>query len=302
MKRWEFAFAMMALGSSLFFPASAPAAPMAATVVKVSGTAEFVSAADSVTHAAEKGTKLAEGDTVKTGPRSAMVIEFENKNRVQLGESAELTIKQSRMEQDGSFTSVLGLSLGRVRSMVSKFTPGSSKFEYHTKSAVAGVAGTDFVTEVPDPDTTIVAVLPPGMDEDQIPRVPQGTSFCGRPERQGQSKVYVEGTDGAKSTVMLTSCLMTTVSAKRAPAQPAIIPDDMLFNVKKAFLMGMAAPASSLMMEDLANKVSTPLAKPNLNPLLQNLHTPMGGGGGAGGGGTPPSGGVVGGSATITIK
>lgn len=300
MNRWGLVFAISAFAASTLFPAPAPAAPMAATVVKVSGTAEYISAADAKTYVAQRGTKLAEGDTAKTGPRSSMVMEFENKNRVQLGESAELVIKESRMEQDGSFSSVFGLNLGRVRSMVSKFSPGSSKFEYHTKTAVAGVAGTDFVTEVPEPDTTIVAVLPPGMDEDQIPRIPQGTSFCGRPERQGQSRVYVQGTDETKSTVMLTSCLMTTVTAKRAPAQPSIIPDDMLFNVKKSMIMGMAGPGS-LMMEDLANKVSTPLAKPGLTPLLQNLQTPMGGGG-APGGGAPPSGGVVGGSATITIK
>ena len=293
---------MLAFAFGLAFPAEGAAAPMAATAIKVTGKADFVSAADGRIYIAEKGTKLAEGDIAKTGPASQLVIEFENKNRIQLGENTELTIRASRIEPDGSYTSIFGLSIGKVRSFVTKFTPGSSKFEYQTKTAVAGVAGTDFITEVPTPDATTVAVLPPGVDEETTPSPSQGSSFCGRPERQGHSKVYVQGMDDAKSTVYLTSCFMTTVTGKRAPAQPTIIPDDMLFNIRKSLATSPLA-ADNLMIEDLSFRVSTPFARPGVNSLLHNLDTNLGHGGGGGpGAGAPPTGAVVGGSAVITIK
>ncbi|MDH4183641.1 MAG: FecR family protein [Nitrospinota bacterium] len=285
-----------------FGPRDSMAAPMAATAVKVSGAPSYVMASDGKTYPISSGTKFAEGDTVKTGAGEMVTIEFENGNRIILSERTELTIKASRLEPDGGFTSIFGLALGRARSLVSKFTPGASKFEYQTKTAVAGVAGTDFITEVPDPDVTMVAVLPPGLEDGEIPDSPEpGAMICSRPELQGKSRVYVQGTDSAKTTVNLTSCFMTTVSANRAPAQPTIIPDDMLFNMRKLGPMAGLAP-ENLMIENLGHKVSTPLTSQNMNSLLNNLNTTLVHGGPANMVNNVPVSGQVPGSAVVNIK
>ena len=294
---------MALVAATLIFlvPAAAVAAPMAATAVKARGSSEWISSADGKTYTVEVGSKFAEGDRLKTGAGAFLAIEFENGNRIQLSENTDLTIKVSRTEPSGGYSSIFGLALGKVRSLVSRFSPGSSKFEYQTKTAVAGVAGTDFITEVPEPNLTKVAVLPPGIEDQETPEDLGGAQVCGRPELQGKSRVYVQGSDDAKTTVYLTSCLMTQIGARQAPAQPFIIPDEMLFNMKKVFspppMMG------GLMIDNIGKQVSQPLAKQNMNSLLHNLDTSLiHGGSAAMTNNSPANGGVVSGTIIITIK
>ena len=286
-------------------PAASSAAPMAARAIQVSGDVKYISIVDRAERTVETGSQFTEGDRIKTGPDGALSIRFENGNRIQLSENTDLTIRVSRTEPSGGFTSIFGLALGKVRSLVSQFTPGNSQFEYHTKTAVAGVTGTDFVTEVPDPDTTRVAVLPPGVEEGEAPLYLEGLDICSRPELQGKSRVYVRGMDAANTVVYLTSCLMTTVGPRQAPAQPSIIPDDMLFNIGKTYAPPAPAPEplAELMIENLSKQVSMPRASQQMNSLLHNLDSTMVHGGPAGmTGGGPATGGVVTGTVVITIK
>ncbi|MDH5509278.1 MAG: FecR domain-containing protein [Nitrospinota bacterium] len=288
----------------LLIPAIGQAAPMAAKAVRVTGGVSYISFQDRGEYDVKVGTGMAEGDRIKTGPGGFVEIRFDNGNRIQLSENTDMTIRSSRMESGGGFTSVFGLALGKVRSLVSRFSPGSSKFEYHTKTAVAGVAGTDFVTEVPEPDITTVAVLPPGMEDEDNPMNMQGSAICGRPELQGKSKVYVQGRDDSQTMIHLTSCLMTIVGDRRAPAQPTIIPDDMLFKIRNTFQPAPPVAASTdLMIANLGKQVSMPLASQKMNSLLHNLDSTLVHGGKAGmTSGSPAGGGVVTGTVVITIK
>ncbi|MDH5638511.1 MAG: FecR domain-containing protein [Nitrospinota bacterium] len=297
--------ALTFIAATLFLvPAAGQAAPMAAKAVQVTGGVSYISFQDRGEYDVKVGTGLAEGDRIKTGPGGFVEIRFDNGNRIQLSENTDMTIRASRTEPGGGFTSIFGLALGKVRSLVSRFAPGSSKFEYHTKTAVAGVAGTDFVTEVPEPDITTVAVLPPGMENEDNPASMQGSAICGRPELQGKSKVYVQGKDDSHTMVYLTSCFMTTVGDRRAPAQPSIIPDDMLFKFRRTFQPGApAAVSTDLMIANLGKQVSMPIVSSSMNSLLHNLDSTLVHGGKAGmTSGSPAGGGVVTGTVVITIK
>jgi len=256
-------FVWLAAVACLWFaPASAYAASITATAIHVEGDVKVIAAADAKTSRVDVGRDFYEGDRIITGPSSALEIEFSTKDRIRLGESSDLTIKSLQRKSGGATKSIFGLLMGRVRSIVSKLATEDSQFEYQTRVAIVGVAGTDFVTELPDDRTLNIYVLPKGKTVK-----PGGEAgYCQDSALWQSGKVYVKGRDPGKTVLYVDSCFMTTVLLDQPPQQPVIIPDAKLydFTTNLPFSVKETAPSDEMMMDNIARRVSVPLIDPGV--------------------------------------
>lgn len=230
---------------ALFSAASALAAPIGAKAVYVEGTVTVFSVVDKKTHPVKVGTEFAEGDKVTTAAASELEIEFDTGDLIRLDENTEMTIKSLSRSGEGSTSSIFGMALGRVKASVSKLADGKSKFEFHTKTAICGVAGTPpFVVEATEDQTNV--------------------DLLGEPGAPG--KVYVQGATGpGQKVVFLTALTRTIVRMGENPLDPFPVTPERLRTLKKLLrfefekLTGRAtAPDEEMMMESLARRLSLP--------------------------------------------
>lgn len=119
-------------------PPPAPAAP-AAKVVQATGKATV--SGRSGARPAKAGDAVTDGETVKTGPKSSVIIEYADGSRVKLRADSAL-----KLEVPAEPSGVAGglLSLGGVFARVARGSPGH--FRMRTPTAVASVRGTEFFT------------------------------------------------------------------------------------------------------------------------------------------------------------
>ncbi|VAX23371.1 hypothetical protein MNBD_NITROSPINAE04-267 [hydrothermal vent metagenome] len=298
-----------ALGLSLVFATSSYAAPITARAIVVEGMVTLFTADKKAGQRVTVDASFAEGDRVVTGDGSALEIEFGTGDRVRVDESSEMTIQSLHRDDSGSTFSIFNLALGRVRSFVTKLASGDSKFEYHTKTAIAGVAGTDFVVEVPDDNNSMVVfVLPKDADLGE-----EGSGVCQDKTLWDKGTVYVKGFDSAESSVDVLSCFMTTILSGMAPGRPVIIPDSIIFGAINNLPFSRSGSAVSsgqeqAMMENIRRRVAVPLVtSATMDNSLQRLDRQYDqgqgtstSGGGSGSGGAPLSP-LVTGSITINI-
>jgi hypothetical protein len=92
-----------------------------------------------------------ENDTFITEPASGLILDLDGDGgggvrRLTVGESATVTISQNLLGPTGSRSTLIGLTLGELRSVVPKLLGGS--FIITSPNASAGVTGTDFVVTV----------------------------------------------------------------------------------------------------------------------------------------------------------
>ncbi len=183
--------------SLLLFPASAwSASPIKAKAVLVEGEATVFPIAGSKSYAIVIGTKFREGDRIKTGENGVVEIELDTGDLIRIDKSTNMVIKALHRNKKGSTTSIFSLLVGRVKSAVTKLVDDESKFEYHTKAAIAGVAGTPpfivgFVGGIANID------------------------LLGKTGDKG--RVFVQGTDSARSRVDISPGFRTTVNIGFAP-------------------------------------------------------------------------------------
>ncbi len=302
-------FGWLAMAACLWLaPTSAYAASITATAIHVEGDVKVIAAADAKTSRVDVGRNFYEGDRIITGASSALEIEFSTKDRIRLGESSDLTIKSLRRKSGGATKSIFGLLMGRVRSIVSSLATEDSQFEYQTRVAIVGVAGTDFVTELPDDRTLNVYVLPKGKTGK--PRGGgSGAGFCQDSSLWQSGRVYVKGRDPAKTMLYVNSCFMTTVSLGQAPDKPVLIPDSSLydFTTNLPFSVKEEAPSNEMMMDNVARRVSVPLIDPGVQDSSSlRLDNQMDQGSGlsnrSGHNGSPSNNASVRGSITIQIN
>ena len=129
-------------------PSVALAAPIGATAIYVRGVAHVTSAKTSKKTRIRKGATFEAGDKIVTSRTGIVEIKFDNGNKVRIDRNSNLLVKRLERDSSGSTFSVFNLFFGRVKSAVGRLATASSKFEYHTKAAIAGVAGTpDWVLE-----------------------------------------------------------------------------------------------------------------------------------------------------------
>lgn len=134
------------------------AAPVKGLVTVVEGTVELRTAksgADGAFQAVKVGQFVEEGDTLRTGAESLVIVKFQSKSVIRLGADTTLTVRESSTSSKKTlFRTVtasktkLQLQRGKFFAQVNKFRRKSDSFVVQTPTAVAGVRGTRFELEV----------------------------------------------------------------------------------------------------------------------------------------------------------
>jgi hypothetical protein len=104
---------------------------------------------------APEGTKICSGDTIIAGPQSRAKIKMEDGNELNISPDSKIVLEQYEFKPEENKKKVLlNILSGKVRAATAKegmyndkSTDGQANtFQVRTKSAVAGVRGTDFLT------------------------------------------------------------------------------------------------------------------------------------------------------------
>jgi len=115
-----------------------------AVLTSVKGTVAYRTKGAADWTVASNKSSVKEGDMIKTGPDSSVIIKFADGSMVKLGAMAQITLSSTGATKAGSTT--LGVENGKVWSRVRKQGMDSS-FNVKTPTAVAGVRGTFFSSE-----------------------------------------------------------------------------------------------------------------------------------------------------------
>jgi hypothetical protein len=151
-----------------------------------------------------KDTELAENDTVETAADGAAVVHFDGGNKVHVHPDTAVEVKEFKDSKvEASRRALLYLIKGKIRNQVEqKYNGKTSFYRVQTKSAVAGVRGTDFVveqTEGSDLKTTIETlkgrVILSDLDEKETREINKGegasfVSELNNPKKGKLSPVY----------------------------------------------------------------------------------------------------------------
>lgn len=193
-------FLVVASGFIPFFSAVAFAdTPIKAKVVHVEGEAHLFSIKDSKQYPIKKGLKVLEGDRIKTGSKGVVEVEFDTGDLIHVGNNSDLVVKTLHRNKKGSTFSVFNLLVGKVKSAVTKLVDKDSKFEYHTKAAIAGVAGTP---------PFIVGYNGGNAEVDLLGK------------KGDHGAVYVQGTDPSKTRITIPPGFRATAGFGKPPTNP----------------------------------------------------------------------------------
>jgi len=148
---------------SLLLPIAGHAATDIATVTTAKGTVNAVTPMGE-SRRLQVGDKVALGESIKTGRRSQVVMEYTDKSRFELGSKAEMQVSEFSMGSkekavQPSFVSKVSVGIFRfVSGLIAKESPNAMK----VKGAVAtiGIRGTHVVGEF-EGDTAKVILLEP---------------------------------------------------------------------------------------------------------------------------------------------
>lgn len=97
----------------------------------------------------QRGGKVYVNDRIVTGEASKVQIIFRDDSVITLSPNSELVIDANVFDQrSGRRESVMSLLQGKIRSVVGEaYSKNNSKFEIHTRTATAGVRGTENIVE-----------------------------------------------------------------------------------------------------------------------------------------------------------
>ncbi len=118
-----------------------------ASVQSVSGSVSVLRAGTSEWIPATVDMKLYQGDEIKTGGKSKAVIELDDGTVMQVTSLAHMTMDQLSKSLRGKNTNI-DLEVGKSWMKVKKLNVKADNFNVSTPTAVAGVRGTYFSTEV----------------------------------------------------------------------------------------------------------------------------------------------------------
>jgi hypothetical protein len=145
--RWNLVIACL-LGGWLLLVAvtSAIAQQNVGTITRLSGTAQLLRSGATREAVASMAVEL--HDQLTTAAASELVLTLSDASVVTLGDSTTLVIDQNVVSGGVRQRTQLNLLAGAVRSLVRiALTGAAPNFEIHTPNAIAGVRGTDFVTQ-----------------------------------------------------------------------------------------------------------------------------------------------------------
>jgi len=176
--------------------------PIGAKASYVEGASVYISIMDGKTNKISVGSQFREGDRIKTSANGVVEVLFDNGDLIRIDRNTDMVIKALHKKPAGSSFSIFGLFFGRVKSAVAKLATADSKFEYHTKAAIAGVGGTPpFVVEFRDNKANV--------------------DLLG--EKGERGSVYVKAFDPAQTMIVVLSGHRTEVKFGSAPAAPVVI-------------------------------------------------------------------------------
>jgi len=156
---------------------------------------------------------IEEGDRIKTGNDSFAEILMDDGSLIRLDEDSSTTVTELSVDSEGKkISSRLFLWVGRILSNVAGFKHRKSKFEVYTKTAVAGVRGTEFVIEAMNSGQTDVGV------------------FDGEVDVGGVDK---EGNLLRRSKILITRDRQTSVFKNQRPLKPFALKKEMKGQKKK---------------------------------------------------------------------
>jgi len=118
-----------------------------AQVKSVTGTVEVQRARTTAWIKAEAGMRLNEGDMVRTKSKSKIVIELDDGSITQLTSLSQMKMEKLSRSLRGKSTD-MGMDQGKSWMKVKKLDVARDKFNVNTPTAVAGVRGTYFSSEV----------------------------------------------------------------------------------------------------------------------------------------------------------
>lgn len=116
---------------------------------------------------ARLGSKVLPGDVIETEKDSRAKIVMVDNNEINISPESQIKIEKYEFDpSQGKKDVLLNVIYGKVRSKVEqKYDGRTSKFQVKTKSAVAGVRGTDFITGfTPATDTSQVVTFEGRVD------------------------------------------------------------------------------------------------------------------------------------------
>lgn len=128
----------------------------------VKGKVSVKSARTGQKNRARLGSKVLPGDVIETEKNSRAKIVMVDNNEINISPESQIKIEKYEFDpSQGKKDVLLNVIYGKVRSKVEqKYDGRTSKFQVKTKSAVAGVRGTDFITGFsPATDTSQVVTF-----------------------------------------------------------------------------------------------------------------------------------------------
>lgn len=123
-------------------------APKVGRVKVIKGSVSILNAEGKSSSLMKEG-EIRESDTVIAASDGAAVVEFDGGNKMHVHPDTEVKVKEFRDQKDSAARKALfQLIKGKIRNQVEqKYNGKTSYFKVETRTAVAGVRGTDFVIE-----------------------------------------------------------------------------------------------------------------------------------------------------------
>ena len=103
---------------------------------------------------AEINMPIYEGDGLRTKSDSSLEITFDDATIIKLGPNTDLKLSALKRNQNVA-TTVFSLIKGKFLAIVDKLKNTDSRFEVHTKMAIAAVKGTEFAITADDSETNL---------------------------------------------------------------------------------------------------------------------------------------------------
>lgn len=256
-------------------PAHAASTPIGATVTHVEGEATVVFVKDGSAAPVVLKMAVSAGDRVRTGKNGVVEVQFDNGDVIRVDKDTDMTVRSLHRNEKGSTFSIFNLIMGRVKSSVAKLASRESKFEYHTKAAIAGVGGSPPWVVTASMDAT-------GKSKTEV-------DFLGKKGEMGQ--LYLQGFDSGLTRITLDPGFGTTVFQGRAPAIPQLIPQSRMQSLDKGMQFKTQRPAQQ---QPTQQPEGAPRGGTQQQDNSQNQEGSSGGGDQQGAGGS--TGGASGGS------
>jgi hypothetical protein len=172
-----------------------------ARIVSFEGTTQVQRARTDAWIPAENDMRLYEGDTVKTGSKSKAVIQLDDGSVTQITSLSILTMDKLSKSLKGKNTN-MDVDLGKAWMKVKKIETSKDKFSVGTPTAVAGVRGTYFSTEVEESTDSSFDVY--------------------------EGEISVQQKQDPSNQVDVRSNYRTEVKRGQQPTAPSMIPKDQL--------------------------------------------------------------------------